>query len=127
MEKKLVLCDTNIIIEFYKGNGKIVEILQKIGVENIVISSVTAAELVFGAINKHELKTINADIAQLNLTLLNEIISEQFLLLMQKYSLSHKLDLPDALIAATAIVNDLELYTLNVKHFKYIHKLKLFQ
>ena len=127
MEKKLVLCDTNIIIEFYKGNGKIVEKLQKIGVENIVISSVTAAELVFGAINKKELKTIIADIAQLNLTPLNEIISEQFLKLMQQYSLSHRLDIPDALIAATALVNDLELYTLNVKHFKYIHKLKLYQ
>jgi len=127
MEKKLVLCDTNIIIEFYKGNGKIIEKLQEIGVENIVISSVTAAELVFGAINKKELKTIIADIAQLNLTPLNEIISEQFLNLMERYSLSHRLDLPDALIAATALANDLEFYTLNVKHFKYIHKLKLFQ
>lgn len=126
MEKKLVLCDTNIIIEFYKGNGEIVEKLQKIGVENIFISSVTAAELVFGAINKKELKTIIADIAQLNLFPLNEIISEQFLKLMEQYSLSHRLDIPDALIAATALVNDLELFTLNVKHFKYIHKLKLF-
>lgn len=127
MEKKLVLCDTNIIIEFYKGNGKIVEILQKIGVENIVIRSITATELVFGAINKTELKTIIADIEQLTLFPLNETISEQFLNLMQQYSLSHKLDIPDALIAATALVNDLELYTLNVKHFKYIHILKLFQ
>ena len=45
--------------------------------------------------------------------------------LMLKYSLSHNLDLPDALIAATAIVSDLELYTLNLKHFKYIDDIKL--
>jgi len=45
---------------------------------------------------------------------------------MQQYSLSHRLDIPDALIAGKALTNNLELYTLNVKHFKYINKLKLY-
>jgi predicted nucleic acid-binding protein len=35
--------------------------------------------------------------------------------LVEQYCLSHKLDLEDALIAATAIVNDIKLYTLNTK------------
>ncbi len=46
---------------------------------------------------------------------------------MLKYSLSHNLDLPDALIASTAIIYDLELYTLNLKHFRYIDNLKLWK
>lgn len=50
-----------------------------------------------------------------------------FLQLMEGYSLSHKLSLPDALIAATALVHDLELYTLNSKDFRFISTLKRYQ
>ena len=45
--------------------------------------------------------------------------------LVEKYSLSHKLSLPDALIAATAIVYGIELFTLNQKDFKFIKQVKL--
>ena len=58
MEKRLVICDTNIFIEFYKGNSEIIENLHKIGAKNIALSSVTAGELIFGAFNSVELKTI---------------------------------------------------------------------
>jgi hypothetical protein len=45
---------------------------------------------------------------------------------MEQYSLSHKLSLPDALIAATALVYDVPLYTMNLKDFRFIPKLKLY-
>ena len=45
---------------------------------------------------------------------------------MANYSLSHKLTIPDALIAATALANDLELYTLNIKDFRFIENLRLY-
>jgi tRNA(fMet)-specific endonuclease VapC len=45
---------------------------------------------------------------------------------MEEYSLSHKLSLPDALIAATVLEHDLELYTLNVRDFGFISGLALF-
>lgn len=35
--------------------------------------------------------------------------------------------LPDALIAATALVHNLELYTLNAKDFRFISNLQLYQ
>lgn len=44
---------------------------------------------------------------------------------METYSLSHKLSLPDALIAATAIEHDIPLYTLNLKDFRFISMLQL--
>ncbi|WP_310379306.1 PIN domain-containing protein [Flavobacterium sp.] len=47
--------------------------------------------------------------------------------LVEKYSLSHKLSLPDALIAATALYHNIPLYTLNKKDFKFIPKIKLFE
>ncbi len=75
MEKKLIICDTNILIEFYKGNHKIIENLKKIGEENIALSSVTAAELIFGALNKRELNNIKEDIQQLEVLQINKEIS----------------------------------------------------
>ncbi|RLD73989.1 MAG: type II toxin-antitoxin system VapC family toxin [Bacteroidetes bacterium] len=127
MEKRLVVCDTNILIEFYKGNSEIINNLQGIGSQNIALSSVTAAELIFGALNKKELKNIKRDLDQLFVIPLNEKISKNFIDLMLEYTLSYNLDLPDALIASTAIIYDLELYTLNKKHFKYIDDLKLWE
>lgn len=45
----MILCDTNILIEFYKGDSKIVGTLQKIGLSNLAISAVTTGELYYGA------------------------------------------------------------------------------
>jgi len=46
---------------------------------------------------------------------------------MESYSQSHKLGIPDALIAATAMVHKVELYSLNAKDFQFISDLKLYQ
>jgi hypothetical protein len=45
--------------------------------------------------------------------------------LMLTYSKSHNLAVPDALIAATAIIQNLELATDNDRHFKMISDLKV--
>ncbi len=50
----------------------------------------------------------------------------KFLQLMEGYSLSHNLSIPDALIAATALEHMLELYTLNTKDFQFIPGLMLY-
>ena len=66
MEKEqLVLCDTNIIIEFYKENATILEALKQIKQKNIVLSIVTSGELMFGALNKKELNKISKDLSNL--------------------------------------------------------------
>jgi hypothetical protein len=54
-EKSLVLCDTNIIIEFYKDNPEVVKNLRSIGQHRIAVSIVTVGELLYGALNKKEL------------------------------------------------------------------------
>ena len=47
--------------------------------------------------------------------------------LVKQHCLSHKLKIPDAQIAATAILHNTELLTLNKKDFMYIPNLKLFE
>ncbi len=122
----MILLDTNILIEMYKGNEVIIHRIKVIGQNNIAISDVTSAELLFGARNKDELKILKKDIEKLTTVSISTNISKLAVNLVEKYSLSHKLSLPDALIAATAIQNDIHLFTLNIKDFKFIKGLKLF-
>ena len=51
-KKKIVLCDTNIIIDLFKDEQRIVKEIKDIGEQSIYISSITAAELYYGALNK---------------------------------------------------------------------------
>jgi hypothetical protein len=122
----MILCDTNILIEFYKNNNAVISELKKIGQPNIAVSVVTSGELIFGAINKKELHQILKDLSHLNVLSIDAGICSIFLKLMEQHSLSHKLSLPDALIAATALVHDVPLYTMNLKDFRFIPKLKLY-
>jgi tRNA(fMet)-specific endonuclease VapC len=127
MEKKpLVLCDTNIIIEFYKKNPEVIKELEEIGQQNIAVSIVTAGELMFGALNKKELEQIKKDLDHLQVIHLSPEIGECFIKLMVSYTLSHRISLPDGLIAATAIIENITLYTHNLKDFRYIEGIKLY-
>lgn len=122
----MILCDTNILIEFYKNNLKVVPELRQIGYSQLAISVITKAELYFGALNKTELRKIKQHLSLITHYPIDAPISNRFLHLMETYSLSHKLSLPDALIAATALEQALELYTLNIKDFRFIPQLMLY-
>ena len=45
----MILCDTNILIEFYKGNAVIINELHEIGLSDLAVSIVTTGELFYGA------------------------------------------------------------------------------
>jgi predicted nucleic acid-binding protein len=120
------LCDTNIFIEIYRDNWDIIQTVKSIGQHNIVVSYVTCAELLYGARNKKELKIIRKDLNKLTILPIETDISTMAVGLVEKYALSHKLTLPDALIASTAIIHNIELYTLNLKDFRFLEKVTLF-
>lgn len=123
----MTLCDTNVFIEIYKGNTTIIDIVKTIEQQNMAISDVTCAELLYGARNKKELQTIRKDLNKLTILSIESSISKLAVALVEKYALSHKLSLPDALIAATALFHDVELYTLNLKDFRFLENIKLFE
>jgi len=56
--KSIILCDTNIIIEVYKGNQNVIDLLEKIGQQHLAVSDVTCAELLFDARNKKNFKSL---------------------------------------------------------------------
>ncbi|MBU4226284.1 MAG: type II toxin-antitoxin system VapC family toxin [Chloroflexi bacterium] len=123
----MILCDTNILIEFYKDNADVKAFIKSIGVSDLAVSIVTVGELYFGARDKRELGKIRNHLALLKQVPLDAESSQLFLSLIEKYVLSHRLSVPDALIAATAICQGLPLYTFNVKDFNYIPGLELYK
>ena len=48
----MILVDTNILIEIYRDNQLIIDSVRSIGQENIAVSVITNAELMYGARNK---------------------------------------------------------------------------
>ena len=124
----MVLCDTNILIETYRKDLGVISVLTGIARNNaIVISDVTRAEMLVGARNKHEMQTLLKELGRIHNLPIQAEISTLSIELLAKYHLSHGLDFHDALIAATAIYFNIELYTLNIKDFVFIERLKLYQ
>jgi tRNA(fMet)-specific endonuclease VapC len=126
-QTNLILCDTNVIIDILRNKQSIIDEINSIGMENIIISTITMAELLYGAINKTEFEKIKKHTEFIRILPINESISDIFMEIVSKYALSHSIGIPDAIIAATAIFYNIELYTLNLKDFNFIPNLKLFK
>jgi len=123
----VVLCDTNILIELFKGNQATIDIIEQIGFDNISISSVTVMELYFGALNKNELEKIKRSLSSLEVIHIDTVISQKSVELIEEYSNSHYLHIPDSLIAATSLVYGMELFTYNIKDFRFIKGIRLYK
>ena len=122
----MILCDTNILIEFYKDNEDVSNVLRAIGLPDLAVSVITIGELYFGAWDKRELLKMKKHLAGLHQIPVDVEISWRNLSLLESYALSHRLSVPDALIAATALRHNLKLYTFNLKDFRYIEGLTLY-
>lgn len=123
----MVLCDTNIIISSLNGRESTIKALENIGIDNIVLSAITVMELYQGMWNKKELNQMRKNIEYFDTIQIDEKISIKAIELIEKYRLSHGLEIPDAIIAATAICYDIELFSYNLKDFRFIPKIKLYQ
>lgn len=89
------------------------------------MSSVTMMELVVGAFNKQEVAKIRNAFDDMRVIQINDDISIKAVELITEYSKSHNLLIPDALIAASALVFDLPLFTRNVSDFRFLPGIKL--
>ena len=122
----MILLDTNILIEVLKNNEKIVKLLNGMQ-EEFAISSITQMELYYGAFNKAEIRKLEKFFANFEIIYLNEEIARVATDLIKRYAKSHNLDIPDSLIAASAIVQNCTLFTLNRRDFWYIDNIKLLE
>lgn len=130
MEKRLILCDTDVIIDFFdrdkpRHQSTYDALLPLYNQKLLGVSVITVMEVLAGLPNKEEWKRGSEQLAALHTFLLTPAISIRTLNLMRQYRLSHATSIPDALIAATAMELSRPLFTYNKKHFKYIEGLVL--
>lgn len=131
MAKNKIVCDTDVMIDYWdvlcQRHSQTKAILEnKVGLDNIVISAITKMELLMGASNKDEESKIRKKLNRFNIALINNEITEEAILLFETYRLSHGLAIPDCFIGSTAKIMNLELFTYNLKDYRFMSKLKLF-
>lgn len=122
-----VLVDTDIIIDLshgIEGARDYVNHYVRSG-NTLYISSVTVMEVLVGARNQQELRSLAGLLQVFAHLKLNEEISDGGIRLIHTYRAHAHLAIPDLLIAATALVYGFPLCTNNVKHFEMIENLEV--
>jgi len=121
----MLLLDTNILIDYLRGKQAAIEFIECARKPRFAVNTVIVLELYNGCLNKAELVKIRRLLNGFNHFDLNEAIAQAATEIGHAFALSHSVSAPDALIAATALVYNLELRTANLKDFRMIPGLKV--
>lgn len=127
----MVILDTNIIIDHLRQQGKEDTILMKVahaaGKEELAISIISVQELYEGKStqDKRKEELLLATIAPLNIFSYTYEIAQYAGEIARDQK--NAIEFADAAIAATAIIHNAQLLTLNKKDFTVIKELELFQ
>lgn len=121
-----ILVDTDILIDISNQDPTAKSRLSRESqAAELAVSTITIMELVVGCRNKSELAATNRFLNQFRCLKVTASISDRAMELMQTYFLSHGLLIADALIAATAIENEVSLLSKNQQDFRFIQPLNL--
>ena len=118
------IIDSNVIIDYtgcqlpQKGSDFVEHLFNT----DFLISVVVKIEVLGFDDVPDKLLAVEEFINSATIIALDDLITEQTILLRRKYK---KIKLPDAIIAATAVVNNLILITRNSKDFENIQELKI--
>lgn len=123
----MILCDTNIFIHVFNGNNTTIAHLETIGLTKIALSAITLMELYQGMGNKTELAQMKKKLRFYDVVQVDSAISKMAIELIESFKLSHNLQIPDAIIGATAIVYSIPLYTYNIKDFNFMPNINIYK
>jgi predicted nucleic acid-binding protein len=128
----MIVCDSDTLIDYlnttsprHRDSAKVIE--KEIGTDHVLVSVISKMEILAGASNKKQQNDITRYLNGFATALINDKVATTAFNIFLKYHLSHKLMIPDAIIAATAIEADVPLFSYNLKDFKFISGLKLFK
>ncbi len=113
-----ILLDSDVIIAWLRGyqpvSDAVLNLLQS--GHNLLWTPVSIAEIFAGA-RKNEVTRLEALFQILETLPISESIGKKAGHYLQKYSKSHGVELGDALIAASASMTSLSLWTINKRHY----------
>ena len=120
-----MLVDTDVLIWHLRGHPQAARRLDEL--QPLTISSVSYLEVLQGMRNKAELAAVQKmlRLRQAEVRPITEAITFRATELMETMTLSHGLQMGDALIAATALELGIPLLTGNVRHFGAIPALRI--
>jgi predicted nucleic acid-binding protein len=113
---KRLLLDTDVLIDFLRGQPQAVQLLEDTDCE-FHVSAVSVAELYVGVRDGQEREVLDQLVGVLRTIEISTEIAQQAGLWRREYGKSHGTGILDALIAACADALQIPLATLNVKHF----------
>ena len=121
------LLDTTVLVDLTRGSVEAAQFLDREFTSGKLplTSIVSAMELLVGCRDQPEVDRMQKTLSRFAVIQLTPAISQQAYILIAQYGSSHGLVIPDALIAATALVEDLPLLTHNDRHFIMIAGLQM--
>ncbi len=120
-----MIFDTDVLIWVQRGDQKAAALIQNATVRSLSVQSYM--ELLQCATDKKQHRTVKQFITDFNFNVLplTENIGHRALIYVEEYGLSSGMRAGDAIIAATAVENNLPLTSGNGKHFKSVKDLDL--
>lgn len=120
---KAILVDTDVLIDFLRGNDKAISFIDEFS-PHIILSPIVLAELYAGVKGANELTILDNFVSLFRVIPIDAEIAKAGGLYKRDFGKSHGVGLADAILAATADKENAELKTLNVKHYPMIKGLK---
>ena len=121
-----ILLDTDVLIDFLRGHDKAVSFVNA-NLDRIILSSIVVAELyagVRGGKGDAEQVVLENFLSLFRVVPISGDVAKLGGLYKRDYGRSHGVGLADAIVAATATLEDAELKTLNVKHYPMLQNIE---
>lgn len=120
---RAILLDTDVLIDFFRGTKKAVDLIN-LDSERILLSSIVVAELFAGVKGDTEQTVLENFVSLFRVVPISTEIAQAGGLYRRDYGKSHGVGLADAILAATAEAEDAELKTLNIRHYPMLKGLE---
>jgi len=120
---KSLLFDTDVLIDYLRGQRKAVAFVNA-HADRIVLSSIVVAELYAGVKGDAEQAALENFVSLFRVAPVSSEIAKAGGLYKRDYGKSHGVGLADAILAATAEVENAALKTLNIKHYPMLKGLR---
>lgn len=113
-----MVVDTDVLIDHFHGHGAATEFVRNALLQGhtLIISVVTVAEILAG-MRSHELEITESLLSLFVVHDANAEVARTAGTYLNRYGRSHRLDLGDAFVAATAKAAGSPLYRRNIRHY----------
>jgi len=120
-----MIYDTDVLVWLLRGNDAAAAEVGR--ADERLLSIISYMELIQGARNQNESRAVKAFLSDFGFLVvpLSENIGHRAAIYVEEYGLRQGLRIADALIAATAVENQMTLCTSNQKHYRAIKELNL--